>query len=259
MMVHLRQAATDWQGARGNESLAIYPLYLAFEFSASMLLRDKQVECVKKLVESVSPPRSQSVVRQTIMGFGKSQDGTLGANKNAIKMIAKETNLYAQGYFAYDALKAGGITCSHLRFSPKPIKSCYEVSAGAKYVGIHKKEYTKSLSADTLLSVVEPGGILVLNSPWTDPQSLRENLPLGFRRKIVKQGFVFYNLDASSVARRAGMGRMINNIMQTVVFHLAQVMDAEKAITIFKTAVSKTYKSKGPEVVHDRSNRHVAC
>lgn len=190
----------------------------------------------------------EGTAQSVIYGFGS--DGTVGANKNAIKLIAKETNLYAQGYFAYDALKAGGITCSHLRFGPKPIKSSYEVTAGAKYVGIHKKEYVRSLSAESMLSCLEPGGILVLNSPWTTAQSLRENLPLGFRQMVVKQGFTFYNIDASSVARRAGMGRMINNIMQTVFFHLAQVMDAEKAIAIFKQAVSKTYKSKGPEVVH---------
>merc|ERR1719264_110080 len=122
-----------------------------------------------KAMNTVPEGTAQSV----LYGFGS--DGTVGANKNAIKLIAKETPLYAQGYFAYDALKAGGITCSHLRFGPKPIKSCYEITSGAKYVGIHKKEYVRSLSAETMLSCLEPGGILVLNSPWTDLQALKEN------------------------------------------------------------------------------------
>jgi len=186
-------------------------------------------------------------VQCLLYGFGS--DGTVGANKNAIKLIAKEAKLFSQGYFSYDALKAGGITCSHLRFGPTPIKASYEITSGCKYLAIHKKEYLKSFSADLLLSPMEPRGILVLNTPWTDPESLRKNLPLAFREMVVQRKMVVYNIDAAAVAEKSGMGRMINNIMQTVFFQLSKVMDSETAITMFKTAVEKTYRSKGAEIV----------
>jgi len=190
---------------------------------------------------------AEGTMQSLLFGFGS--DGTVGANKNAIKLIAKQTDLYAQGYFAYDALKAGGITCSNLRFGPKPIKGSYEIMTGCAYVAIHKKEYLRAFPVDIMLGALQDGGIFVLNSPWTDAESLRENMPLAFRQRIVQGGFKFYNIDAGEVARRAGMGRLINNIMQTVFWHLSKVMDASTAISLFKKEMEKTYRAKGPEVV----------
>eukprot|EP00929_Paragymnodinium_shiwhaense_P006963 TRINITY_DN110918_c0_g1_i1.p1 TRINITY_DN110918_c0_g1~~TRINITY_DN110918_c0_g1_i1.p1 ORF type:complete len:1844 (-),score=584.39 TRINITY_DN110918_c0_g1_i1:160-5043(-) len=186
-------------------------------------------------------------VQCLLFGFGS--DGTVGANKNAIKLISKETDLYTQGHFAYDALKAGGITCSHLRFGPKPIKGSYEISAGCSYLAIHKKEYVWTFHVETIFATVEDGAVFVLNSPWTTAASLRENLPVQYREVIVGKNLKVYNIDANSVALKAGMGKLINNIMQTVFFHLSEVMEPQKAIDLYKKEVEKTYKSKGPEVV----------
>merc|ERR1719265_1191628 len=189
----------------------------------------------------------EGTVQCMLFGFGS--DGTVGANKNAIKMISKETSLYTQGHFAYDALKAGGITCSHLRFGPNPIKSSYEISAGCTYLAVHKKEYLQTFSVESIFGPLQEGGVFVLNSPWTNSQLLRENLKLEFRQLLVQRKVLVYNIDASSVARKAGMGRLINNIMQTVFFQLAHIMDPASAISLFKREVEKTYKNKGPEVV----------
>ena len=128
-----------------------------------------------------------------LYGFGS--DATVAANKNALELIARETELPAPGYFAYDALKAGSITCSFLRCGPMPTKSCYEITAGAKYVGIHKKEYVKSLSAESTLSCLKPGGILVPHSPWVNPELLKQNLSLSVRQYMSAANTVLENND----------------------------------------------------------------
>jgi len=186
-------------------------------------------------------------VQCLLFGFGS--DGTVGANKNAIKMISRETELYTQGHMTYDALKAGGITLSHLRFGPKELKCSYEITAGCQYLAVHKKEYLKMFSVESIFGASQEGSIFVLNSPWTDAEQLRQNIKLEFRQLIVQRKLQLFNIDASSVARQAGMGRLINNIMQTVFFHLAHVMEPAQAIALFKKEVEKTYRNKGPEVV----------
>ncbi|CAJ1388754.1 unnamed protein product, partial [Effrenium voratum] len=184
-------------------------------------------------------------------GFGS--DGTVGANKNTIKIIAQNTPLYAQGYFKYDALKSGGVTISHLRFGPEPIKGSYLIDAGCNYLAIHKKEYIFSFFADILLDPLADGGTLVLNCPWTDAE-LEEVLPPPFRKIIGEKKLKVSAIDASAVAKRTGMGKLINNIMTAVFFELSGVLPTEQALSLLKDAVKKTYKNKGDAIVNQNIN-----
>ena len=129
-----------------------------------------------------------------------------------------------------------------------PNKNALELIARAKYVGIHKREYVESLSAESRLSCLKPGCILVPHSPGANPELLKQNLPLSFRQYIRANGFVLYNIDVAGVARKTGMGRVTIHIMQPAFFHLAQLVDADLANSVFKEGVDKTCKSKGLEV-----------
>ncbi|CAE7630777.1 PFOR [Symbiodinium pilosum] len=180
-------------------------------------------------------------------GFGS--DGTVGANKNTIKIIAQNTPLYAQGYFKYDALKSGGVTISHLRFGPEPIKGSYLIDAGCNYLAIHKKEYIFSFFADLMLGPLADGGTLVLNCPWTDAE-METVLPAPFRKIIGEKKLKVSAIDASAVAKRTGMGKLINNIMTAVFFELSGVLPTEQALSLLKDAVKKTYKNKGDAIVN---------
>ncbi|CAE8684018.1 unnamed protein product [Polarella glacialis] len=179
-------------------------------------------------------------------GFGS--DGTVGANKNTIKIIAQNTPLFAQGYFKYDALKSGGVTISHLRFGPEPIMGSYLIDAGCDYLAIHKKEYINSFFAELLLGPLRDGGTLVLNCPWSDAE-LAQELPPPFRKIVGQKRLKVCAIDASAVAKRTGMGRLINNIMTAVFFELSGVLPTEQALALLKDAVKKTYKNKGEAIV----------
>ncbi|KAF4684764.1 hypothetical protein FOZ62_030385 [Perkinsus olseni] len=180
-------------------------------------------------------------------GFGS--DGTVGANKNAIKIIADNTDLYAQGYFAYDALKSGGVTVSHLRFGPRPINSPYEITSGCEYVAVHKKEYVKAFDASLILGASKPESILVLNAPWLTVEELDEELPSKFKLMVAEKRLKLFVINASLVAKESGMGRLINNIMQAVFFRLSGVLPYEQALPLFEAAIEKTYKNKGADIV----------
>jgi len=180
-------------------------------------------------------------------GFGS--DGTVGANKNTIKIIAQNTDLYAQGYFQYDALKSGGVTISYLRFGPQPIKSSYLIDSGCGYLAMHKKEYMFTIKARLILGALDDGATLVLNVPWTD-EELAAKLPGPFRRIVGQKRLKVFAIDANTVARKTGMGRLINNIMTAVFFNLSGVLPTEQALGLLKDAVKKTYKSKGDTVVN---------
>eukprot|EP00930_Biecheleria_cincta_P033054 TRINITY_DN228_c0_g1_i1.p1 TRINITY_DN228_c0_g1~~TRINITY_DN228_c0_g1_i1.p1 ORF type:complete len:1881 (-),score=444.47 TRINITY_DN228_c0_g1_i1:541-5724(-) len=180
-------------------------------------------------------------------GFGS--DGTVGANKNTIKIIAQNTPLYAQGYFKYDALKSGGVTMSHLRFGPTPLKGSYLIDAGCDYLAIHKREYIATFFASTLLGPLKEGGTLVLNCPWSD-EDLEKALPPPFRKIIGQKKLRVCAIDASAVAKRTGMGKLINNIMTAVFFELSGVLPTEQALALLKDAVKKTYKNKGDAIVN---------
>ncbi|MGD9676467.1 MAG: pyruvate:ferredoxin (flavodoxin) oxidoreductase, partial [Candidatus Bipolaricaulia bacterium] len=176
--------------------------------------------------------------------WGLGSDGTVGANKSAIKIIGDNTDLYAQGYFAYDAKKSGGITISHLRFGKSPIQSPYLVES-ADYIACHNPAYVDQYD---LLAGIKEGGTFVLNCPW-DAKELEQRLPAALKRTIAEKGLRFCTIDAVKIAGDAGLGGRINMIMQTVFFYLAGVLPVEEAIAQLKKAIEKQYGKKGEKVV----------
>ena len=176
--------------------------------------------------------------------YGLGSDGTVGANKNSIKIITSETTKYGQAYFEYDSKKSGGTTISHLRFSDNPIKAPYLVSQ-ADFLAVHHFPLFYTMD---LLKNAKENGILLINSPFKQ-EALWENLPREVQQQIIDKHLKVYAINASVVARDSGMGRRINTIMQTAFFHLAGVIDGEQAIKAIKKAIEKTYMKKGIEVV----------
>ena len=176
--------------------------------------------------------------------FGLGSDGTVGANKQAIKIIGDNTDMYAQGYFAYDSKKSGGFTLSHLRFGNEPITSPYLVNQ-ADYIACHNPAYVHLYD---LLDGIKPGGVFVLNSHWS-AKDMEKELPAAMRRTIANKKLKFYNVDAVKVATEVGLGGRINMIMQTAFFKLSQVLPFEKAVALLKDSIQKTYGSKGDKIV----------
>jgi pyruvate-ferredoxin/flavodoxin oxidoreductase len=183
-----------------------------------------------------------NVVRAMFYGLGS--DGTVGANKNSIKIIGEETDNYAQGYFVYDSKKSGSITVSHLRFGPQPIRSTYLIDK-ANFIGCHHWGFLERI--DVLKSAVN-GATLLLNSPY-DADTVWEYLPQKVQQQIIDKQLKFYIINANQVARESGMGGRINTIMQVCFFALAGVLPQTEAITKIKKAIEKTYGKKGTEVV----------
>ncbi|MCF8067028.1 MAG: pyruvate:ferredoxin (flavodoxin) oxidoreductase [Desulfobacterales bacterium] len=176
--------------------------------------------------------------------WGLGSDGTVGANKTAIKIIGDNTDMYAQGYFAYDSKKSGGITVSHLRFGSKPIQSTYLVTT-PDFVACHKENYVELYD---LLEGIKPGGTFLLNSSWT-AKDLNDKLPADVRRTIAEKNLKFYSVDAVKIAEKVGLGNRINMIMQTAFFKLANVIPFEKAIELLKTEIKNVYGKKGDKIV----------
>ncbi|MGV0107897.1 pyruvate:ferredoxin (flavodoxin) oxidoreductase [Nostoc sp. DSM 114160] len=185
---------------------------------------------------------SDNVVRAMFYGLGA--DGTVGANKNSIKIIGEETDNYAQGYFVFDSKKSGSMTVSHLRFGKKPIRSTYLIDQ-ANFIGCHHWGFLERI--DILKSAI-PGATLLLNSPH-DADTVWEYLPLKVQQQIIDKHLKLYVINASQVARESGMGGRINTIMQVCFFALAGVLRQEEAIAKIKQAIDKTYGKKGAEVV----------
>ncbi len=180
------------------------------------------------------------------MFFGLGSDGTVGANKNTIKIIGEETDLYAQGYFVYDSKKAGAGTISHLRFGPKPIRSTYLIGENeANFVGCHQ---TVFLERYDMLDYAAEGAVFLLNSPAA-PDKVWDTLPRRMQQQVIDKKIRFYAIDAFAVARATGMGSRINTIMQTCFFAISGVLPKDAAIESIKGAVLKTYGRKGKEVV----------
>jgi pyruvate-ferredoxin/flavodoxin oxidoreductase len=178
------------------------------------------------------------------MFWGLGADGTVGANKNSIKIIGEETELHVQGYFVYDSKKSGAVTTSHLRFSKKPIRSTYLISK-ANFVGCHQFSFMERLD---VLREAAPGAVFLLNSPF-GPNEVWENLPRSAQRTIVEKKLKFYVIDAVEVARAAGMGGRINTVMQTCFFAISGVLPREEAIAAIKHSIEKTYGKRGESVV----------
>ena len=176
--------------------------------------------------------------------WGLGSDGTVGANKQAIKIIGDNTKMYAQGYFAYDSKKSGGITISHLRFGKKPIQSTYLVT-DADYIACHNPSY---VSLYDVLEGIKDGGTFVLNSPWT-AEEMDTKLPASMRRTIAKKNLKFYTVDAVKIAGEVGLGGRINMVMQTAFFKLADVIPFKKAVTLLKEGIEAAYGKKGPKIV----------
>ncbi|MDZ7949536.1 pyruvate:ferredoxin (flavodoxin) oxidoreductase [Nostoc sp. DedQUE09] len=185
---------------------------------------------------------SDNVVRAMFYGLGA--DGTVGANKNSIKIIGEETDNYAQGYFVFDSKKSGSITVSHLRFGKEPIRSTYLIDQ-ANFIGCHHWGFLERID---ILKAAIPGATLLLNSPY-DADTVWEYLPLKVQQQIIDKHLKLYVINASQVARENGMGGRINTIMQVCFFALAGVLPQEEAIAKIKQAIEKTYGKKGVEVV----------
>jgi len=177
--------------------------------------------------------------------FGLGADGTVGANKQAIKIIGDNTDLYAQAYFAYDSKKSGGFTVSHLRFGKTPITATYLVNQ-ADYVACHNPAYVHLYD---VLDGIKEGGVFVLNSHWS-AKNMDKELPAAMRRTIARKKLKFYNVDAVKVATEVGLGGHINMIMQTAFFKLANVLPFAKAVELLKNSIKETYGKKGDKVVN---------
>ncbi len=176
--------------------------------------------------------------------FGLGSDGTVGANKNSIKIIGEETDNYAQGYFVYDSKKAGAVTISHLRFGPRPIRSIYLIRS-ANFVACHQWVFLEKLD---MLEYAQPGAVFLLNSPY-GPDEVWDHLPREVQEDIIEKNIKFYCIDAYHVARETGMGGRINTIMQTCFFAISGVLPRDEAIAQIKDAIRKTYGKKGEEIV----------
>ena len=177
--------------------------------------------------------------------YGLGSDGTVGANKNSIKIIGDHTDKYAQGYFVYDSKKSGGITISHLRFGDKPIQSSYLIDS-ADFVACHTPSY---LFRYDMLSDLKEGGIFLLNSIWT-PEEMDKELPASVKNAIAKKHIRFYTLDGNKVIESIGATKGVNTVMQAAFFKLSNVIPYEDAEKYMKAAIKKTYGKKGDAVVN---------
>jgi len=177
--------------------------------------------------------------------WGLGADGTVGANKSAIKIIGDKTDMFAQAYFAYDSKKSGGVTMSHLRFGKTPIRSTYLIDA-ADYIACHKDSYVDIYD---VLEGIKAGGTFLLNSAWS-LEDMEEKLPASMRRTIAAKKLKFYNIDAVAIAGEVGLGGRINMIMQTAFFKLANVIPVEDAIAYLKDQIKKMFGRKGDAIVN---------
>ncbi len=184
----------------------------------------------------------EGTVRAVFFGLGA--DGTVGANKNSIKIIAAETTHYAQGFFVYDSKKSGSMTVSHLRFGPHPIRSTYLIQS-ADFVACHHEPHLFSVD---VLGVAAPGAIVLLNTT-TAPDRIWDRLPREVQQTIIDKRLKLHVIDADRVASDAGLGRRINTVMQTCFFALAKVLPVERAIEAIKDSIRKTYGGKSAELV----------
>ncbi len=178
--------------------------------------------------------------------FGLGADGTVGANKNSIKIIGDETDNYGQGYFVYDSKKSGSVTISHLRFGPRPIRAPYLIGKGdANFLACHQFSFLERLD---MLQYAAPGGVFLLNSIYP-PDEVWDHLPVEDQQAIIDKKLRFYVIDAYEVAARTGMGGRINTIMQTCFFAISGILPRDEAIAQIKKSIYKTYGKRGEAVV----------
>jgi pyruvate-ferredoxin/flavodoxin oxidoreductase len=191
---------------------------------------------------SFTVPRNDADVAAVFYGLGS--DGTVGANKNTVKIVGEHTDLHAQGYFVYDSKKSGAVTVSHLRFSPDPIRSTYLIDA-ADFVACHQFGF---LATRDVLSIAAPGATFLLNAPLPADE-VWDALPAPVQQAIIDKGLEVHVIDAARVAREAGLGNRINTVMQPCFFALSGVLPRDEAIAAVKQSVVDTYGKRGREVV----------
>lgn len=176
--------------------------------------------------------------------WGLGSDGTVGANKTAIKIIGDKTDMYAQGYFAYDSKKSGGVTISHLRFGHHPIQSTYLINQ-ADFVACHNQAYIRQYD---MLKDLKDGGTFLLNTLWSD-SDLERALPARVKRDLARKKVRFYAIDAQKIAEEIGLGGRINMVMQAAFFKLTEVIPVDKAVEYLKEGIDKAYGKKGKKIV----------
>jgi pyruvate-ferredoxin/flavodoxin oxidoreductase len=187
---------------------------------------------------------SEDTVRCIFFGLGS--DGTVGANKNSIKIIGEETDNYAQGYFVYDSRKSGTVTTSHLRFGPHPIPAPYLIEANqANFVACHQFNFLEKFD---MLKYAKPGAVFLLNSLF-GPDQIWDELPIEVQRQILDKKLKFYLINGYDVAEKTGMGSRVNTIMQTAFFAISGILPRDQAIAEIKHAIEKTYGKRGEAVV----------
>ena len=184
----------------------------------------------------------KDVVRAVFYGLGA--DGTVGANKNSIKIIAEDAGKYGQGYFVYDSRKSGSMTTSHLRFSDHPIKAAYLINK-ADFVACHQFPFMAKVD---ILKIAKPGATFLLNAPY-EAGEVWNHLPIEVQEEIIAKKLNFYTINAVEVARATGMGQRINTIMQACFFAISNILPKDEAIEQIKNAIKKTYSKKGDAIV----------
>ena len=200
-------------------------------------------------VTGLSLPYTEGIAREpkgTIKCkfWGLGSDGTVGANKTAIKIIGDKTDMYAQGYFDYDSKKSGGLTVSHLRFGEHPIQSTYLINQ-ADFVACHNQAYVRQYD---MLKELKKGGTFLLNTLWSD-EDIDKILPAKMKRDLARKEISFYAINAWEIAERIGLGSRINMVMQAAFFQLTGVIPIDKAVEYLKEGIEKTYKKKGQDIV----------
>ncbi|KAL0212551.1 hypothetical protein RCL1_006177 [Eukaryota sp. TZLM3-RCL] len=207
-------------------------------------LLNTNIPVVSEIVDTIPQGTKECVF------IGLASDGTIGANKEAIKMISDETEMFVQGYFEYDAKKSGGFTISHLRFGPSHIRAEFAITS-ADYVACHHPSYVSKFN---LLKYLTKGGVFVLNAPQTSLEQLETTLPASFKRALAAKQAKFYVIDAAGIAESVGLKGRVNMIMQTVFFYLSEVLPIERAMDLLKQSVRKTFGRKGEDVVNFNIN-----
>ncbi len=177
--------------------------------------------------------------------WGLGSDGTVGANKNSIKIIGDHTDMYAQAYFAYDSKKSGGVTQSNLRFGKKPIRSTYQVKT-ADFVACHKQEYVNLYD---MHSELNPGGTFLLNTEWT-PEELNEKLPAAMKKYFAENNIKLYIINGTQIAKEIGLGNRVNSVLQAAFFKLSNIIPIDEAVEYMKAAIKKSYGKKGDAILN---------
>ena len=177
--------------------------------------------------------------------WGLGADGTVGANKNSVKIIGDHTDKYVQAYFDYDSKKSGGLTVSHLRFGDSKITSTYLINK-ADFVACHKASYIRKYD---MVSDVKPGGVFLLNCPWTKPEEFEAHIPGQVKRYIAENNIQFYVIDGVAIGKEIGLGNRINTVLQSAFFKLADIIPADDAIQYMKDAATASYSKKGEAIV----------